>query len=164
MIPTDGFLLDNKPLPPNQEMKLTLRRQNAKFSTLKILDASPDITDVLELKNCYAKVEYISSRHLREQLNPERKVTYKYDDLNVIIRSLPKGERRVRVENLVGGNTPTHLFAGIIPSECIDGNNSSETISFKRNDLISFDLALNGSSCSGFPLVSKLINSKINHS
>ena len=153
MIPTDGFLLDNKPLPPNVEMKLTLRRQNAKFSTLKIANDSPDLVDVLELKNCYAKVEYVSSKHLREQLNPQRSVSYKYDDLNVVIRSLPKGERRVRVENLVGGNTPSHLFAGIIPTDCIDGNNSSETISFKRNGLTSFDLALNGSSCHGFPMV-----------
>ena len=86
-------------------------------------------------------------------MSPQRSVSYKYDDLNVVIRSLPQGERRVRLENLVGGNTPTYLFAGIIPTDCLDGDNSSETISFTRNGLTSFDLALNGASCHGFPMV-----------
>ena len=153
IIPTDGFLLDNKPLPPNKEMKLTLRRQDAKFSTLKISENTPDLTDALELKDCYAKVEYISSQHLRNELFEHRNISYVYDDLNVIVRSLTKGEKIVRMENLFGGKTPAFLFAGIMPTNCIDGNNAGESISLTRNDLISFDLAINGSSCTGYPLV-----------
>ncbi|CAG5106105.1 Oidioi.mRNA.OKI2018_I69.chr1.g2684.t1.cds [Oikopleura dioica] len=56
------------------------------------------------------------------------------------------------MENLFGGKTPAFLFAGIMPTSCIDGDNEGESISLTRNDLLSFDLAINGSSCTGYPM------------
>ncbi|CAG5101508.1 Oidioi.mRNA.OKI2018_I69.YSR.g17158.t1.cds [Oikopleura dioica] len=153
MIPTDGFLMDNKPLPPNVEMALSFARQEALFSTIKIKDENPDIEGVFELKDCFAKVEYVSSKDLRDHISNRNTITYKYDDLTTKIRSIPQHDRRVRLENLVGGNTPLYLFAGITKTPLLLGSNSSETISFLQNNVKTFDILLNGKSCHGYPMV-----------
>ena len=89
----------------------------------------------------------------RYRQNRPHSITYKYDDLTTKIRSIPLNDRRVRIENLVGGNTPLHLFAGITETKLLNGSNSTETISFLQNGVKSFDVLLNGRSCHGFPLV-----------
>ena len=152
MIPTDAFLLDNKPLPPNLEMKLTLRRQDRKFSSIN-KGAADDFSSPFTLKDCYANVEYISSKMLRQELDPKRRISFKYDELKVITRNLTLGERRLRIENLSGGNTPDYLFAGLIETDLLSGDAERESIAFQQHKVASFDLLLNGSSCHGYPMV-----------
>jgi len=153
MIPTDAFLLDNKPLPPNLEMKLTLNRQNKKFSCINTGEADLFPAPFV-LKDCYANVEYISSSNLRQYLDPKRPISYKYDELKMITRVLPRGERRLRIENLAGGNTPEYLFVGLIETGLLGGDDKKESINFLQHGAIQFDLLLNGSSCNGYPMVS----------
>ena len=118
MIPSAGFLKENKPLPPNVELKLSFDRLPAEFSTI-LLDSDgidPLKGQVLELKDVYAQVEYISSPFLRNffdriEVNP---ISYTYDECNIIYKSLPTEEQSIRLDNLKGGNTPDYIFMAII--------------------------------------------------
>ena len=156
-IPNSGFLNSNLPLMTNCELKLSFDRLNASYSMMEY----GSITNALEskplvIKDCVAIAEYVQSDELDNyfgqiQMSP---ITYYYEDCDVILRSIPKDETSIRIDNIKGGNTPNCIFAAIIPSTNLAGSVSSSTTSFRRNKVTEFNITLNGNSVNGYPMTS----------
>ena len=154
MTPNDGFLNENQPLPPGVELKLSFDRLPAKFSVTKISDSIKLDGKILELKNVYAQVEYISSttiRNYHDSIDNEP-LEFNYDEVSVLCKSLPKGEQFIRLENLKGGNTPDYVFMAIVPTAGLNGSYNHNLINAQRYGVKEIDLTLNGNHCHGFPM------------
>ena len=154
MTPNDSFLNENKVLPPGLELKLIFDRIKADFSVFKIDGDDFLKGKILELKDVYAQVEYISSPALRNyhdriQTSP---LEFSYDDTSVMCKLLPQGETCIRIENLRGGNTPDFVFIGIIPTSALNGSTNLSSLKFETYDIEEINLTLNGNSCHGFPV------------
>ena len=76
VIPLVGFLGSNDPLPKNTEVKLSFDRTNNAIPV--IAAAEPDDIN-LEIKDCYAVTEYISSPSLRTYLDSIDTLPLRYD-------------------------------------------------------------------------------------
>ena len=153
MTPNESFLNENHPLPSGIEMKLTFDRSPAQISCLSDSDSSLRGRS-LELKDAYAQVEYISSQILRSYFEQRdyQPITYKYDEISVLCRSVPKNEQYVRLENIRGGNTPDYVFFGLLKTKCLNGSFECAATNFKNNNLKEVNLTLNGNSCLGYPM------------
>ena len=159
MVPTAGFLHENKPLPPNVELKLSFDRLAAEFSTL-LVDASGDPSGdplrgtVLDLKDVYAQVEYVSSPHWRSYFDhiSDKPVSYNFDECNVLYKTLPMEEQTIRLDNIKGGNTPDYIFMAIAKTDSISGNLALSSVNFNFGKIKEINLTLNGMSCHGYPM------------
>ena len=150
--PNDAFLNQNLLLPPNSELKLSFERLPAEFSSY-FLGKQPQKGKVFELKDCYAEAEYVSSRALRnfgDSINSEP-IGFKYDETSVYCKVLPINEKYIRLDNIVGGNTPNYVFAGIIKTGALNGASNSSCCNFNSIGVKEFALTLNGNYCHGFP-------------
>ena len=154
MTPNDSFLNENHTLPPGVEMKLTFDRLSAQHSCLSLETDTSLQGKVFELKDVFAQVEYISSPILRSYFDTRdvEPITYKYDEISVLCRSIPTNEQYVRLENIKGGNTPDYVFFGLMKSAAVNGSFSYSSGNFKNNSIKEINLTLNGNSCNGFPI------------
>jgi len=156
--PPMGLLNSSKPLLPKSEMIITFDRA---FADIALIDKPTTVEalsgKVIPLKNVYLKANYYTSPFLRNYFGTitEKEIVYKYDEISVYHKNLPKGDAIIRMSNIIGGNTPAYLFAGIIPSDALNGNMKKSSTCFKRYGVTEFDLTLNGYSCTGFPLVNE---------
>ena len=156
MIPNDGFLNENSPLPPGVELKICFDRLPAEYSVYKLKKEGLDVLNgtVLPLKNVYCQVDYISStalRHYHDTINSSP-LEYTYDECTVLCKSLPQGEQFIRLDNLKGGNTPDYVFFGITPTLGVNGSTAASPINFRNYGLKEVNLTLNGNSCHGYPM------------
>jgi hypothetical protein len=156
MIPNDPFLQENQNLPPGVELQLSFDRLPAEFSCLQISASSSDTLKgtVLELKNVFALVEYISSPVLRnfvDRINIAP-ISYVYDECTVLYKTLPLGEHQIRLENIRGGNTPAYLFIGLVESSGFSGSISCSPVRCQNFGVSEINLTLNGNSCHGYPI------------
>ena len=154
MTPNESFMNENHPLPPGVEMKISFDRLAAQFSTISVTGDNDLKGSILELKDVFAQVEYISSPLLRSYFDRRdiEPITYSYDEISVLCRSIPLNELYVRLDNIKGGNTPDYVFFGLIKTSCLNGSLDSSSMSMKNNDMREINLTLNGNSCNGFPL------------
>lgn len=154
MTPNDPFLNENKPLPPGVELQLSFDRLISDFSVLNVTNTDPMKGKILELKNVYASVEYVTSDALRTYSDriSATPIPFIYDECTVLYKALPLNDQQIRLENIRGGNTPDYVFIGIIETEKISGSTKTSAIEFKSSAIKEFNLTLNGSSCLGFPL------------
>ncbi len=154
--PACGILNSSKPLPPKTELILSFDRCSADFGLISKSSDSGDLSGkVLPLKNVYMTAKYTSSPFLRNYFSTiaTKDICYKYDEISVYHKNLPQGDTNIRLSNIIGGNTPKYLFAGIIESDALNGSLKKSSTCFKRHLVKEFDLTLNGYSCNGFPLV-----------
>ena len=161
--PSNGFCLDNKPLPLNTTLKLKFNRLNSGYSTFFKTD--PKTVPVnervhhnkpLEIKDCYAICEYVSSPSMRNYFSRIRSkpISYKYQEVTVATRDIPMNQESITLHNIKGGNTPTHFFFALTDTDAFQGQFDLETCSFGfHEDLTRINLTLNGQSCSGYPQV-----------
>ena len=159
LIPNDPFLHENQPLPPGVELQLTFDRLNAEFSTLKINTEDPDSLKgtVLELKDVFAQVEYVSSpilRNFADRINTAP-ITYIYDECTVLYKTLPVGEQHIRLENIRGGNAPDYIFIGVVETSSFSGSTSCSPLRCQNFGITEVNLTLNGNSCHGYPIKTK---------
>ena len=154
MTPSESFLNENHPLPPGVEMKISFDRLPAQNSCISCDSDSALNGKVLELKDVYANVDYISSPILRSYFDRRdiEPIAYKYDELSVICRSVPTREEYIRLDNIKGGNTPDYVFFGLVKTSALNGSLSSGSSGLKNNGIKEVNLTLNGNSCNGFPL------------
>ena len=154
MTPNDPFLNENKPLPPGVELQLSFERLISDFSVINVTEQDPMKGKILELKNVFATVEYVSSEALRNYADrlSSTPIPFIYDECTVLYKALPLNDQQIRLENIRGGNTPDFVFIGIIETEKISGSTKQSSIEFKSSHIKEFNLTLNGSSCLGFPL------------
>ena len=78
-------------------------------------------------------------------------IPYNYDDMQVIFKGVPTGEKQVRFDNLVGGNVPSYIFAALIKTSNLSDASQSST-GFICNKVETFNISLNGSSVNGYPI------------
>ena len=126
-IPNCGFLNSNLPLINNCELKLSFDRLNMEVAMITAGDVSvsEDQTGApLAITNCEAITEYIMSDDLEKYFMSidNGPIPYYYQDCDITIKSLPKDETSIRLDNIKGGQTPVSLFAGIIPNSSVSGD------------------------------------------
>ena len=154
--PACGILNSTKPLAPKSELNLSFDRCTADMSLIDKADNGVDLSGkVLQIKNVVLTAKYYSSPFLRNYFSTivTKDICYNYDEMSVYLKSLPKGDTTIRLANIIGGNTPKYLFAGIIESDALSGNLKKSATRFMQHSVNEFDLTLNGYSCSGFPLI-----------
>ena len=155
-IPNCGFLNSNLPLLTDCELKLSFDRTKSDVSMLKSLDEVKYICDgePIEITNCVAIAEYIGSDELDDYFMKvdTEPIPYHYQDCEIALKTLPLNETEIRIDNIKGGPTPSCMFAGIIPSEALNGNMALSSTSFRSRNVTAFDITLNGNSVNGYPL------------
>ncbi len=154
--PACGILNSTKPLTPKSELIISFDRCIADMALVNTADEDETFAGkVLQIKNATLTATYYSSPFLRNYFSTisTRDICYNYDEMSVFLKNLPKGDTTIRLSNIIGGNTPKYLFAGLIESDALTGNLKKSATRFMRHGVREFDLTLNGYSCSGFPLV-----------
>ncbi|CAG5101999.1 Oidioi.mRNA.OKI2018_I69.chr1.g95.t1.cds [Oikopleura dioica] len=156
-LPTHGFFMENKPLPQNTDLSITLYRLKHEFSTMFIGENETDMLpagEVLKITDAYAIAEYVSSPSLRNYFGriKSKPITYKFNDTLITTMSLPKGRKNVQLLNVTGGNTPAYLFFGLIQTEALHGSSKIDSSNFSFfNNLVQVNVMLNGQSLNGYP-------------
>ena len=154
-VPNDGFLNSNTPLLNDCELKLSFDRSKADLSFLKLGEVKNDLTDkVLEISNCFAVTEYISSEAIRRRFAKidTRPMTYVYDNCDVTLKTLPINEANIRIDNIRGGNNPAILFVGVIKTSSLNGSFQLSSTGFHQADVSKISITLNGKMVNGYPL------------
>ena len=154
-IPDIAFLANADPLIKNCELKLRFDRAEPSVAVLK-KDDGGSLSEI-QIEDCYAITEYISSPELRSHFDKieTEPITYTYEDVEVLVKSIPYNQTNIRFDNLRGGNTPTHIFAGLIKTEALDGNVNLCSSNFNCFGVDEMNFSLNGNSVNGYPLTIK---------
>lgn len=154
-IPNMAFLANPDPLLKNCELKLSFDRSDPSVAVLKT-DDSASVTDI-NIEDCFAVTEYISSEDLREYFEriDNEPILYKYEDMEVLVKTCPYNQTDIRFDNLRGGNTPTHMFAGLVKTAALNGDTSLCSTKFCHYDVEEMNFTLNGSPVNGYPLTLK---------
>ena len=153
--PTNGFLASPDLLMTNCELKLSFDRASVKHSLIR-LDETGTLTDI-EIKDCYALTEYISSSNIQNFFDKiqNEPIVYEYEDTEVVIKTLPTDDTTIRIDNIRGGNTPKYLFAGVIQTSRLQGDWSKSSTKFDQQNVTEFNISLNGNSVNGYPMIIK---------
>ena len=151
-IPDLAFLANADPLLKNCELKLRFDRADKAVSLLR-LEAGGTLDDII-IEDCYAVTEYISSPELRSHFDKieYEPILYKYEDVEVLVKSIPYDQKNIRFDNLRGGNTPSHIFAGIIRTKALDGDETLCSTKFGSYGIEEMNFTLNGTSVNGYPI------------
>ena len=155
VIPNTGFLANADLLLKDVELKLCFDRSNPKQYLMCPDDQWTALGDVkIDIKNCYAITEYVSSPSLRTYFDSidYSPLRYEFEECEVLVKTLPQGETNLRFDNLRGGNTPTHMFVGFIESSALRGNHLQASTRFSPHHIEMFNISLNGTSVNGYPL------------
>ena len=154
-IPDVAFLSNADPLLKNCELKLRFDRADPAVALLKTADGG--VCNSLEITDCYATTEYISSPELRNHFDriETEPIMYNYEDVEVLVKSIPYNQTNIRFDNLRDGNTPSHIFAGIIKTDALDGNTDYSSSQFGCYNVDEMNFSLNGNSVNGYPLTIK---------
>lgn len=154
--PPVGILNSVKPLLPKTEMVISFDRAVSDLAMISktVNGENPLENQVLELENVFLRANYYSSPYLRNYFDTisEKEISYRFDETQVLCKNLPQGMKNIRFPNIIGGNTPSYLFAGIIESSALMGNNQLSSTAFKQNNVLELDITLDGVSVSGFPI------------
>ena len=152
--PNFGFLGSPEPLLNNCQLKISFDRSHWSTALTEYRSVVNSLGPNLTIQDCYAITEYVSSPRIRNYFETidTSPILYKYDECDVIIKSLPKNETEIRFDSLRGGNVPTYLFAGIIPQKNLNGNKEESSTRFEHHGVEEFDIMLNGNSINGYPI------------
>ena len=154
LIPNMGFLGSPDLLVKNCELKLSFDRAPSNVSILKTAEPKEDLSNVLEIKDCFAITDYISSPDIRDYFSSieTKPFIYHYDDVDVIIKNVPLGETDIRFDTLRGGNTPSYMFVGLIPQRALMGDHGESSTGFHANNVSEMNITYNGNSVNGYPI------------
>ena len=151
-IPDVSFLANSDPLLQNCELKLRFDRADPAVSVLE-QSAGGSLNQIV-IENCYAVTEFISSPELRSYFDKieNEPLLYKFDDVEVMVKSIPYNQKMIRFDNLRGGNTPSHIFVGIIKTNALDGDKQLSSTKFSSYNIEEMNITLNGNSVNGYPI------------
>lgn len=154
--PPLGILNSSIPLCPKTDFGLYFDRADSSLGLIAKTSGAenPLENQPIELENVFLKATYVTSPNLRNFFSSieNTEISYKYDETLVYVKSLPRDQVNINLPNLIGGNTPNFLLAGIIKTDAIQGNQFLSSTCFQRNGVEEFDLLLDGYSVQGFPL------------
>ena len=151
--PLVGFFNCIKPLATNHEVKITFERAPSDLALIatKIDAENPLQGKSIEINNAFCKSRYITSQYLRETID-EDNIQYNFDELSVFQKNLPTGEVSIRLDNIIGGQTPKYIFAGILPAEALNPDVTRSVTQFKQFGVKEFSFTKDGKPLHGFPL------------
>ena len=157
IIPSYGFLGSSLPLPKNVELKLSFDRANANLGVMKYDTDAADTAiydKPLTITNCHAVTEYVSSPAMRSYFDDidTNPIVYKYEEAEVVVRTLDKNDKNLRVDAIKGGNLPAYLFAGIMSQACFNGQLENCSTEFTQHGVTRFNITVDGQSVNGYPL------------
>ena len=156
-----GILNCNQPLMSNTEVKLSFDRALASIGLLyrNVIpeDGTPPLTmqnKPIDLIDPYMEVEYVSSPYLRNFYSQivERPIKMRYDDTNICLKTISKGQSMIRVNNIMGGLTPDYLFAGLVKTDAMNGDFELSSTKFFDPGYREVNITLNGINVQGFPI------------
>ena len=151
--PNVGFLASPDLLMKDCELKLTFDRAPIENAFVKF-GTPTDVCETLEIKDCVAISEFVSSPGLRDYFAriDTTPIVYEYDDCDVLLKSIPNSETTIRFESLRGGNVPDYIFAAVVPQSCLNGDFAKSSTYFHRHGVNEVNFTLNGNSVNGYPL------------
>ena len=151
--PVMGFLGSPEPLLNNTELKISFDRCRPETALIATTSITNDC-EYIEIKDCHALTEYVSSPEIRNffETIDVQPIVYEYDSVDVLIKNIPKGETDIRLDNIRGGNNPSYLFLGLIPQKSLNGDFARCSTSFRNHQLTDINLTLNGNSVNSFPI------------
>ena len=151
-IPNNGFLCSPELLMKDCELKLMFDRSNPTLALTKLAETTPP--SKIEILDCYAITEYISSPRIRTYFDTinHSPITYEYEEMEVLVKALPTGTSNIQIDNLRGGNVPNYIFVGIIPSESLQGKYEKGATCFKQHNVEELNITLSGNSVTGYPI------------
>ena len=155
IIPSFGFLGSSTPLVKNIELKLSFDRAPGNIGVFKWTDEAENMDKKpLEITNCHAVTEWISSPALRSHFDgiDNNPIIYKYEEAEIVIRALEKEDKNIRIEAIKGGYLPDYIFAGIIPQTALSGSLTECSTEFQQHDVVSFNITIDGHSVNGYPI------------
>ena len=132
--PMIGFLASPDLLMKDCELKISFDRANAANAILEY-DTVTNACTGIEIKDCYAVTEYVSSPSLRnhfEQIDTSPLV-YEYDDCEILMKSIPLHDTDIRFDTIRGGNIPDYIFAAVVPQSSLNGDFEKSTTYFHRH-------------------------------
>ena len=152
-VPFNGFLNSSELLMKDCELKLSFDKANPKIALTQIDPSSIAPTEI-KIIDCVAITEYVSSPNIRNFFDTieTQPITYEYEDMEVLIKTLPQDTKNIQIDNIRGGNVPKYLFAGLIPTLSLQGAYEKGATCFKQYDVEEFNLTLSGNSVSGYPI------------
>ena len=140
------------PLPKDCELRISFDRAEVSTSLLQITDGEE--LEELKINDCFAVTEWVSSPSLRSffQEIENNPVAYNYDEIEMLTKPLPMGEKIIRLDNIRGGNIPSYIFLGIIPTGAVTGDFKQSSTNFECNKVTELNITLNGYSVNGYPI------------
>ena len=154
IIPSFGFLADSLPLVKNVELKLSFDRAPGNMGAIKWSDDALNLDTPIEISNCHAVTEWVTSPALRTYFDgiDSNPIVYKYEEAEVVVRALEKDDQNIRIDAIKGGNLPSYIFAGIIPQTSMVGDINSCSTEFLQHGVVRFNLTIDGQSVNGYPI------------
>ena len=152
IVPCHGFLASPDLLLNNCELRINFDRADSKISTIRT--SGSETTPKIDIKDCFAKTEYVSSPELRQyfervSLNP---ILYMYEDVNVITKPIPKSLNTVRFDNIRAGSTPKYIFFGVIDADSLTGSAEQSSTNFGGQGVEEASIYYNGNLVPGYPI------------
>lgn len=132
--PNIGFLASPDLLMKDCELRLSFDRSPPSTSLVECGAVTNECAGI-EIKDCYAVTEYVSSPNLRQYFDSidSNPLVYEYDDCEVILKSIPLNDTDIRFDSIRGGNIPEYVFAAIIPQAALNGDFTKSSTYFKRH-------------------------------
>ena len=155
--PLTGIFNCLKPLATNHELKLIFERAPSEAALVaeKSGTVNPLKGKSLEIKNAYVKSKFFTSMYLRNTISEHDDQIYEYDEICVYQKNIPIGEKSIRLPNIIGGETPNYIFAGILPASALNSDKEISMTEFKLLGVEEFAFTLNGQNLSGFPVMAQ---------
>ena len=155
-----GILNCNQPLLNNTEVKLSFDRALASVGLIyrefgnAVTQPTTMDNKVIDISDPYLEAEYVSSPYLRNFYAQivDRPITMRYDDCNIYMKSVNKGQSMIRVNNVMGGLTPDYLFAGLVKTDALNGDFNLSSTQFINPSYAEICITLNGSPVQGYPM------------
>ena len=155
-----GILNCNQPLLNNTEVKLSFDRALASVGLIYreygqgVTQPTTMDNKVIDISDPYLEAEYVSSPYLRNFYAQivDRPITLRYDDCNIYMKTVNKGQSMMRVNNIMGGLTPDYLFAGLVKTDALNGDFNLSSTQFINPSYAEICITLNGSPVQGYPM------------
>ena len=151
--PNTGFLASPDLLLKDTELKVSFDRTPPQTALLEVADVTNECK-YIEIKDCYAVTEYVSSPAIRDFYSSvdHTPFIYEFEEVDVLIKNLPLNETDVRFDNIRGGNLPSYLFIGLNRQDSLKGSFDLSSTSFKAENITDINITLNGNSVHGYPM------------
>ena len=154
--PNTGFLASEDLLLKDTELKISFDRCPPSTALLAV-DTVTNECKKLEIKDCYAVTEYVSSEALREYFSSidTTPFVYEFEEVDVLIKNLPLNETDIRFDNIRGGGLPSYMFIGLISQAALKGSFELSSTCFEAENVSELNITLNGNSVHGYPMTIK---------